>query len=143
MFREFKPGVPLRTHHIFAASIWSGVGVMLLVRGGSYLFDSGSQWLFMLALFLGTCKSLFLLDKSAGKNLNRLLQLKDGDCLGAVYSPKMWLMVLVMIILGKVLRSSGLPCEFVGILYTAIGWALLFSSRLLWGSVKKSSSSGE
>ena len=136
MFRKFKPGVSLRTHHIVAASIWSGVGLMLLIRGSSYLFGSGSQWLLILAIVVGTCKSLFILDKSARKNLNRLSHKKDGACLGGVYSVKMWIMIVAMIILGKILRSSGLPAEFVGVLYAAIGWALLFSSRLLWNNVR-------
>ena len=143
MFRKLKPGVSLRTHHIVAAAIWSGVGLMLLMRGSSYLFEAGSQWLLVLGLAIGTCKSLFLLDKSARKNLNRLSQKNDGACLGGVYSPKMWLLIFAMIVMGKVLRSSGLPAEFIGVLYAAIGWALFFSSRLLWSNVKTYAPSGK
>ena len=136
MFRKLKPGVSLRTHYIVSASIWSGVGLMLLIRGSSYLFDVESQWLLILAFVIGTCKSLLILDKSARKNLNRLSQKKDGACLGGVYSLKMWFAILVMIVMGKLLRSSGLPAEFIGVLYAAIGWSLVFSSRLLWNNVK-------
>lgn len=142
MFRKFKPGVSLRTHHIVAASIWSGVGLMLLVRGGSYLFEAGSQWVLVLAVVVGTFKSLFILDKSARKNLKRLSIKKDGACLGGVYSINMWLMILAMMIMGKLLRNSGLPDVFIGGLYAAIGWALFFSSRLLWEYVKNFSSRG-
>ncbi len=143
MFRKFKPGVSLRTHHIVAASIWSGVGIMLLIRGSSYLFEAGNQWLLMLAFVIGTCKSLFILDKSARKNLSRLSEKEDGTCLGGVYSPKMWALILAMIIMGKLLRKSGLPVEFVGVLYSAIGWALFLSSRLLWDNVKNYASYGD
>nr|MBF0221475.1 hypothetical protein [Desulfobulbaceae bacterium] len=142
MFRKFKPGVSLRTHHIVAASIWSGVGLMLLFRGGLYLIETRSQWVLVLAVVIGTLKSLFILDKSARKNLERISVKKDGACLGGVYSVKMWVMILAMIIMGKLLRSSGLPAELIGGLYAAIGWALLFSSRLLWVYVKKFSACG-
>jgi len=41
-------------------------------------------------------------------------------------------MVIMMILLGWLLRHSGLPGELIGTVYVAIGWALLFSSRVLW-----------
>ena len=143
MFRKFKPGVSLRTHHIVASSIWSAVGIMLLTRGSSYLYEAGNLWFLVLGIIIGTFKSLFILDKSARKNLSRLSKKKDGACLGGVYSFKMWLMILAMIIMGKLLRSSGLPAEFIGVFYAAIGWALLFSSRLLWENVRTHGHSGK
>ena len=127
-----KPGVSLRTHHFLAASIWSLVGVFLMTRGAFFLHTAGRLWLFLPALVAGTCKSIFLLDKAARKNLTRLSGKEDGDCLGGVYSAKMWALVVIMMVLGVLLRQSGLPWEVVGTLYVAIGWALLFSSRLLW-----------
>ena len=115
---------------------------MLLIRGGSFLFDAGSQWLFIPALIIGTCKSLFILDKSAQKNLNRLSKKQDGSCLGGVYSPTMWGLILAMIIMGKLLRKSGLPGDYLGVFYVAIGWALFLSSRLLWNNLKQQAPNG-
>ena len=37
-----------------------------------------------------------------------------------------------MIGLGRFLRTTVLPSEIVGALYTAVGWALLLASRLMW-----------
>lgn len=127
-----KPGASLRTHHFLAASIWSLVGIFLMTRGYFFLHAAGSTWLFLPAVVVGTCKSLFLLDKSAVKNLARLSGKMDGDCLGGVYSVKMWGLVAMMMLLGWLLRRSGLPGGFVGAFYAAIGWALFFSSRRLW-----------
>lgn len=127
-----KPGASLRTHHLLAASIWSLVGTFLMTKGGLYLHDAGRTWLFIPAIGIGTGKSILLLDKSARKNLTRLSGKADGDCLGGVYSVKMWVLVAMMMGLGWALRRSGLPAEYVGIFYVAIGWALFFSSRLLW-----------
>lgn len=127
-----KPGASLRTHHRMAASVWSLVGIMLMVRGGLFLHGAGMMWLTLPAMGVGTCKSLFLLDKAARKNLARLSGKEDGDCLGGVYSLKMWVLVAMMMGLGIFLRRSGLPGEWIGTLYISIGWALFFSSRLLW-----------
>ena len=127
-----KPGASLRTHHRLAASIWSLVGIMLMTRGGLFLHGVGRMWLFLPAVAIGTCKSLFMLDKAARKNLTRLSGKENGDCLGGVYSAKMWLLVVMMMGLGVFLRRSGIPGEWVGTIYVAIGWALFFSSRILW-----------
>ena len=127
-----KPGASLRTQHYFAASLWSFVGIMLMARGGIFLHGTGKLWLILPAMAIGTCKSLFMLDKSAHKNLVRLANKEDGDCLGGIYTVKMWALVLAMMGLGWYLRHSGLAATLVGTIYLAIGWALFFSSRLLW-----------
>jgi len=113
---------------------------MLLIRGGGFLLEAGSLWLLAPAIVIGTCKSLLILDKSAKKNLSRLSEKKDGSCLGGVYSPAMWGLILAMMILGILLRKSGLPREYLGLFYGAIGWALLFSSRLLWNHFRRTKS---
>jgi hypothetical protein len=81
---------------------------------------------------LGTLKSLLILDKTARRSIQRIILLKDGTCLGAVYSWKTWLLVLVMMIAGVILRKVTQPGPIIGTLYCAIGWALCFSSRLGW-----------
>lgn len=134
---KWKPGASIRTHHYLAAAIWSIVGLSLLVRGGSYLLTAGKVWLVLPAILLGTIKSLFILDKSARKNLTRFVRMQDGACIGGVYSSKMWLLVVAMIVMGRLLRMSDLPLEFIGIFYSAIGWALFFSSRIIWERAKQ------
>ena len=53
-------------------------------------------------------------------------------CLGGVYSWGMWAMVVGMMLGGRLLRNSSVPPLVVGVIYLAVGWALLLSSRLLW-----------
>jgi hypothetical protein len=137
--KRFKPGVPVRAHRIFAASIWTVVGILLMFRGGAFLVSGDAVWLIAVAVLVGTGKSFLMLDKSARKNINRLAGLEDGACLGGVYSVKMWGLVACMILLGRLLRSSSLPVEVIGVIYVAIGWALFFSSRLLWRNIYPSS----
>jgi hypothetical protein len=133
LFSRLKPGAS-QNGHLFAASLlWACVGTALLVRGGSWLMDEKNGIVFLTALLFGTLKSLFILDKSAKKSIDRILQLADGSCLGGVYSITTWGVIGCMILMGYVLRHyADLPVELMGFLYSAIGWSLLFSSREGW-----------
>ena len=127
-----KPGAPQRVHILLAASLWTGIGIMLMTRGLHWLAGSGRLWLALPAFFLGTLKSVLVLDRAARKSLNRILRLADGTCLGAVYSIKTWILVLLMMLSGYALRQSSLSHSLLGLLYVTIGWALFFSSRHAW-----------
>jgi hypothetical protein len=129
---KFKPGVPRKIHLLLAASLWSIIGIFLMMRGMSWLTTTERLWLTIPAIIAGSLKSLFILDNSARKGVHRILELADGTCLGAVYSIKTWLLVLIMIGSGIVLRHSSLPKELLGAAYMTIGWALFFSSRHAW-----------
>lgn len=112
---------------------------MLIFRGVSWLTAVGRTWILAPALLVGTLKSLYILDNTARKGIHRILEMADGTCLGAVYSLKTWLLVLVMMGTGMVLRHSALPREILGGLYVTIGWALFFSSRYAWLAWKNNS----
>ncbi len=129
---RLKPGVPRQTHLFLAALLWTVIGCVLMVRGSVWLVDKGSVVSFVIAILLGTLKSLLILDKSAKKSIDRIQRLADGSCLGAVYSVKTWLLVMAMMLFGYILRHSGVPLIVLGSLYITIGWALLFSSRTAW-----------
>jgi hypothetical protein len=105
---------------------------MLIFRGVSWLIAVREIWILFPAMIIGTIKSLFILDKTARKGVRRILEMADGRCLGAVYSIRTWLLVLVMMGTGMALRHSTLSKEILGALYVTIGWALLFSSRHAW-----------
>jgi len=64
--------------------------------------------------------------------VKRILTFDDGTCLGAVYSVKTWFLVLFMIGMGVILRSSSLPMTLLSFIYITIGVGLLASSRHAW-----------
>jgi len=84
------------------------------------------------AFAIGTIKSLVILDRSFKTNIQRILGLEDGTCLGAVYPWRLWLLAGVMICLGFLLRALSVKGSIPAVLYMAIGWALVFSSRNGW-----------
>jgi hypothetical protein len=129
--KKYKPGASTRTHLLVAASIWTAVGLMLAVRG-LLGFPEAQRFFFgLFGLAIGTLKSLLVLDQAARRNIERILACRDGLCLGGVYSAKMWGLVLLMIAGGRLLRAYA-PAALAWLVYLAIGWALLLSSRLIW-----------
>lgn len=133
-----KPGVNRQTHLLLAALLWTIIGCTLMFRGVLWLELDESLLFGIPAIILGTLKSLFILDKSAKKSIDRIQKLADGSCLGAVYSIKTWSLVLCMILIGYLLRRSQLSPAVVGALYCTVGWALFFSSRFGWMAWKHS-----
>jgi xanthine/uracil permease len=130
--KSLKPGVS-RSVHLFAAPfLWTAIGTLLMVRGFNWIGAGMPRWLVLLALLLGTVKSLLVLDKTAKKSLQRIMELDDNTCIGAVYSWKTWLLVAMMMTFGITMRRLTDPGMVIGTLYMAIGWALFLSSRHGW-----------
>lgn len=128
----FKPGVS-RSVHLFAAPfLWTAVGCLLMVRGWDWLDPGRGRLLILVALLVGTLKSLLVLDRVAARAVGRIARFGDRTCLGAVYSWRTWLLVLLMIGAGAALRRSPLPGPLLGTLYLAVGWSLCLSSRIGW-----------
>lgn len=132
LLTRLKPGASVNVHLFTAGLIWSIVGLFLMSNGYLLISLAGRVWFAIPALGLGTVKSFVLLDRVARKNILRILHFENGTCLGSVYSYKSWILVLLMIGLGRFLRAAVLPGEYVGVLYLAVGWGLFFSSRLMW-----------
>jgi hypothetical protein len=127
-----KPGVP-RSVHLFAAPfLWTVIGAFLMARGWGWLESGRGKLLFLAAVLLGALKSLFILDRVARRSLDRIIHFQDSTCLGAVYSWKTWLLALLMMSAGIVLRRFTQPGPYIAILYAAVGCSLCLSSRLGW-----------
>lgn len=130
--RWVKPGVPRSVHLFVAPLLWTLIGCLLMVRGWFWLGKGQGRWWLLVAIALGSLKSLFILDRVARKSIQRIVRFQDGTCLGAIYSWQSWLLVALMMGAGFLLRRFGHPGQGVGILYCAVGWSLCFSSRLGW-----------
>jgi len=128
---RLKPGASTCTNLLAAALMWSFVGLYLMVRG--YLLLPAPSWFFLvLGLGLGTLKAVLVIGRAARKNIARIVARPEGMCLGGIYSWGMWAMVVCMMLGGRLLRNSSVPPLVVGVIYLAVGWALLLSSRLIW-----------
>jgi hypothetical protein len=130
---RFKPAAPARTHLLLAACAWSAVGSVLVILGFYWVHTAGSTPSYLvLAIALGFIKSRYILDKTARRATARIVERGDGKCIGGFFSYKSWLLVIVMALAGRFLRSGVISRLLLGFIYAAVGSALLISSRLFW-----------
>ena len=129
-----------------AGLIWSIIGMMLC-----YL---AITWLKVLSVFpalglelIGICLSLvayrFIFSRIARKNIERIDLSLDIACLFSFQTWQSYLVVILMITLGTLLRSSSIPRYYLAVVYTTIGCSLFMASGLyyirLWHLIKKRS----
>ena len=64
----------------------------------------------------------------ADKNLKRIEEMEGLRCVFSFIKWKSYVLILVMISFGIVIRHSSLPLQDIGIIYLTIGLSLIFSS---------------
>jgi Ni/Fe-hydrogenase subunit HybB-like protein len=132
---RLKPGAAARVHLLLAGLMWALVGAALVGFGGWWLWQlptPAAPWLVALALVIGVFKARFVLDRVARGIVDRILERGDGRCLGGFLSVRSWALVAVMVVGGRILRGSHMGRGLLGVLYVAVGTALLLSSRVAW-----------
>ncbi len=138
---RWKPAAAARTHLLAAGLLWTVVGAGLLAAGLRWCAGIGGAAAWGLAaagVAAGLLKGRLALDRTARRAAARIRSRGDGNCLGGFLSWKTWLFVLGMMGLGAVLRRSGLSRAVLGPVYTAVGTALLWGSRIYWAERARS-----
>jgi hypothetical protein len=138
-FETYKPVASSRMQLWMAAAMWSCVGAGLFSVGTYWLLKNGDTIGFVLlviALGLGLGKSFLVLDRTALRNIDRIKSRGEDRCFGGFLSPRVWILVIGMMLLGRTLRAIRLPKPILGLIYGAVGTGLLFSSRLIWRARK-------
>ncbi|MEJ2642458.1 MAG: hypothetical protein P8010_23130 [Desulfosarcinaceae bacterium] len=128
---KFKPAVTNTFLLFLAGIVWECVGIMLLYLAYSWLSAVSNTGVFLywaagalLALLIHHFGFLRIVDK----NLKRIRQMNDKACFFAFYPWKSYLLVVVMVAMGSLLRHSMIPKKDLAILYIGIGLALILSS---------------
>ena len=130
MIERYKPAVTRNGLILIAGAAWLGVGAMLLIRATLWL--SGANWshpYIFEAVGVGAALLVhrFGFVKIVDRNLARILPVKDKRCFFSFIPWRSYLIILVMITMGVELRHSSLPRQYLAILYTTMGLALLLS----------------
>ena len=139
---RWKPAGAARTQVLLAALLWTCVGSGLAAVGARWCLGAGPPWpaaLLGAGLTLGVLKGKVALERTARRAAGRIAVRGDGKCLGGFLSWQTWLFVLAMMALGAVLRRSPLPRALLGVVYTAVGAALLWGSRTFWAAWRRAS----
>jgi hypothetical protein len=136
-------GLSRQQHLLIAALIWTVVGVGLSTMGGlfwfhlPYLGDLDARHLAIggTAIGVGLLKGKFVLDKTAGRVVDRantLTETNPAKSIFQMFGGKTIALVGAMMFIGYVLRATGVSYEIRGLVYLAVGPALLWSSRNYW-----------
>ncbi|WP_067620464.1 hypothetical protein [Dissulfuribacter thermophilus] len=135
-----KPKGSSKKQLFLAGAMWSLVGIMLFFRGIRWLIlNQYENWLIIICILgatvIGLIKGKIILDKAANKATIRIQKRGDDKCLFGFFSWKNWLLIALMITLGRLLRASPAPVYVVSTIYMAIGTALTYSSRIFFTSI--------
>lgn len=128
---KIKPAADKRTLIFLSFLMWVVVGLILLSYVYFWLFSPQirNPFIFMgagfgLALIIHHFGFLRLVDK----NLGRLLPMKEKKCVFSFMTWKSYLIVIIMITVGILLRHSSIPKSYLSVLYIGIGLSLILSS---------------
>jgi hypothetical protein len=142
---RWKPAALARTHLVAAAGLWTVVGLGLTAAGLAWCSGVSLPWSALLAaagVAAGLVKGRYVIRRMAEKNAARIIARGDGHCLGGFLSVKTWLLVAAMMASGMVLRRSAVPRPVLGVVYTAVGTALLAGSVILWRALRQRGQAG-
>ena len=133
---KFKPAVSKYWLATAAGLMWTAVGLMLCGLAYEWLAAIPLRWAIPLGV-VGTILALvvyrFGFSRIALKNIDRLCQFPDKACFFAFQPWKSYLVIVLMVLLGFILRHSIIPKYYLSVPYTAIGGALLLSSFHYYG----------
>ena len=127
---KYKPAVPKKALLMMAGAMWCGVGIMLATMAIHWLrLYEGNPWIFAIpGLIVALIIHHFGFLRIVDKNLGRISGLKEKPCAFSFISWKSYLIILIMITMGIILRHTPIPKQYLSIIYIGIGLALFLSS---------------
>lgn len=128
---KYDPAVDKRLLIVLSGVIWSAVGIMLCNLAYGWLTMEYTRFHLWLAL-AGTLMALLIHHfgflKLVNRNIDRILAKKGKVCIFGFQPWKSYLIILIMISMGTVLRQSSIPRQYLSIIYIGFGGAMLLSS---------------
>jgi hypothetical protein len=131
-YNQLNPSVPKRYLTLIAALTWTLAAVILLSKAITFLNYEEKYLIFysLLSLTGGLLFYYFLFSKIATKHIKRLTEFrKERYCVFSFFSIRSYLLMILMITLGIVLRKSALiEVGHLAFLYLMMGVPLLLSA---------------
>jgi len=127
----FKPAVTKSVLLFLAGFVWLCIGTMLLIFAYSWLSEAPrtiSLMLFGLGVVVALLIHRFGFLKIVDKNIERILPMVEKKCLFSFITWKSYMIIIVMVAMGALLRHSAIPKQYLAIVYIGIGLALILSS---------------
>jgi hypothetical protein len=128
---RLKPDVEQRWLLLIAGLMWGGVGAMLGRLAIEWLrFEVPPHvWVFLLAgAILAAAINHWGFARLAKQNVDRIKALGQKACIFAFQRWTSYVLVVVMITMGRLVRLLPIPRSYLAILYLGIGGALFLAS---------------
>ena len=137
-----EPAAKRKTLILTADIVWILASVILSGRAIIWLTEIDSNIYLIVggAVLIGILKARFAFSKIIQKNVDRIIALapqKDKICIFAFQAIQSYIMVIVMISLGHILRLTSIPRDILALIYLAIGTALFLSGVKYLGASKE------
>jgi hypothetical protein len=120
-----------------AGGLWLAVGAGLAIVGSTWLVTRGGPGTWLLApvaILVGWAKAAYVLAPMADRNAERIRTGPARRALPAVLPARTWILGAGFMALGAVLRRSALPRDLLGLVYVAVGVALVLGSCRSWAA---------
>ena len=141
LLEKYKPSVNRKILPVIAGAVWVLVGSMLITYSYDWLinYEGRYVWIFVVAgIIIAVFIHLFGFSKIVQKNIDRISDMSGKRCVFSFITWNSYVLIIIMVSLGLALRHSPIPKEYLSIVYTAIGTALILSGMKYFKSEKKS-----
>jgi len=131
LIEKLNPAVDKRLLLLLAGLMWAAVGIMLLVFASIWLHPEPIivDFIFVfLGILTGIAVQRFGFNKIVDKNLERILPMTKKHCVFAFVPWKSYLVIVLMVAMGRLLRLSPIPKSYLAIVYITMGLAMFVSS---------------
>ncbi len=129
-----------------AGLLWSIVGILLCRTGWGWLeAEPQGRGILLegLGVILAVAAFRFGFSRIAEKNIQRLRGLSGKRCFFAFQAWRSYLIIVFMIALGALLRSSPVDKSLLAVVYTTVGGALFLSSLGYYSHLRRLISRGK
>ena len=133
--RKFDPAVDKKFLIALSGIIWSVVGIILCSLAVQWLSHTTLQKGVLLAITgiaLAFMIYRFGFMKLVDKNIERIRTKQGKVCIFGFQPWKSYIIIVIMIELGRTLRLSPLPKPYLAIIYIGFGGAMLLSSLIYY-----------
>jgi len=128
---KYDPVVDRRLLIVLSGIIWSSIGIMLCNLSYGWLTRESARihlWLALAGIFLAIMIHHFGFLKLVNSNIDRILAKKGKVCIFGFQPWKSYIIILIMISMGNLIRQSPLPKPYLSVIYIGFGGAMLLSS---------------
>ena len=123
--------------YALSGALWLIAGGILCTRGYAWIAEISAGSLVLLefcGLVLGIFGYRFGFSKITRRNIDRITTLPVQSSIFSFTAARGYILIIIMVSAGILLRSSAIPREYLSVPYTAMGVALILGSMNFWAA---------